>query len=184
MRFPVRRGILLLCAALLPALASAQSGGAYNLEWNSPGGGGQTSATGGAYALGGAAGQHDAGAPSGGAYALAGGFWVGGPASNLSAPADDAVPRAFAARLAGPNPSSGASAVRFDLPGPRRVRVALYGLDGRLVRSLFDGERGAGRHTVRWDGEGADGRRVAPGIYFARIEAGADRATIRLVRVR
>lgn len=179
----VRRGVLALLAALAPALAHAQSGGAYNLEWNSLAGGGQSFATGGAYTLGGAAGQAAAGAQSGGAYSLAGGFWVGGPPANVSAPTDDVLPRVFAARLAGPNPTSRGSALRFELPQATRVRVALYGLDGRLVRSLLDGERGAGRHEVRWNGEGADGRLTAPGIYFARIEAGEHRATIRLVRI-
>ncbi len=173
----------LLCVALAPALAFAQSGGAYNLDWHSLTGGGLTFAGGGAYTLGGAAGQHDAGPQSGGAYALAGGFWVGGPAGNVGVPAGEALPRVFAAGLAGPNPSSGASVLRLDLPEARRVRVALYGLDGRAVRVLLDGERGAGRHTVRWDGAGEDGRRAAPGIYFARIEAGASRASVRLVRL-
>lgn len=183
MRSLLRLGALGLCAVLLPAAVLAQSGGAYNLEWNSLTGGGQTFATGGAYTLGGAAGQPDAAASSGGVYALAGGFWVGGPAGIVSTPAGDPLPRVFAARLHGPNPTSAGTALQFDLPAVRRVRVALYGVDGRLVRTLLDGERGAGRHTVRWDGAGADGRRTAPGMYFARIEAGDARATIRLVRI-
>jgi hypothetical protein len=52
----------------------AQSGGAYDLSWNTIDGGGGTS-TGGAYALSGTIGQPDAGAMSGGNYSLSGGFW-------------------------------------------------------------------------------------------------------------
>ena len=55
-------------------VASAQSGGGYDLTWNTIDGGGGTS-TGGAYSLSGTIGQPDAGSMSGGAYALNGGFW-------------------------------------------------------------------------------------------------------------
>jgi hypothetical protein len=55
--------------------AFSQSGGVYDLSWHTTDGGGTTSATGGAYSLGGTIGQPDAGASSGGAYALTGGFW-------------------------------------------------------------------------------------------------------------
>jgi len=70
-------GLLLL--AVLPALA--QSGGGYDLTWNTVDGGGATFSTGGGYTLGGTAGQPDAGLMEGGAYTLAGGFWPGGAAA-------------------------------------------------------------------------------------------------------
>src|SRR3954447_19442180 len=55
--------------------ALSQSGGVYDLTWHTNDGGGNTSAAGGAYSLGGTVGQPDAGASSGGAYALTSGFW-------------------------------------------------------------------------------------------------------------
>ncbi len=58
------------------APASAQSGGGYDLTWNSIDGGGAMFSSGGAYSLGGTIGQADAGTMSGGAYTLNGGFWV------------------------------------------------------------------------------------------------------------
>ena len=72
-----------LCFLLLEILtvlavapqALSQIGGVYDLTWHTNDGGGSTSAAGGAYNLGGTIGQPDAGAASGGAYALTGGFW-------------------------------------------------------------------------------------------------------------
>jgi hypothetical protein len=69
----------LLLLAVLPALA--QSGGGYDLTWNTVDGGGATFSTGGGYSLGGTAGQPDAGVMEGGVYTLAGGFWPGGAAA-------------------------------------------------------------------------------------------------------
>ena len=53
----------------------------YDLSWFSIDGGGATFSEGGAYSLGGSIGQADAGAMSGGTYALTGGFWAGVPAN-------------------------------------------------------------------------------------------------------
>jgi hypothetical protein len=74
------RASLVLALGLSPA-AFAQSGGPYNLTWNTFDGGGGTS-SGGVYSISGTAGQPDAGAHAGGAYDHAGGFWAaftGGP---------------------------------------------------------------------------------------------------------
>jgi len=72
---------VLALVALLTAsvhLVHAQSGGGYDLSWNTIAGGGVTFATGGSYSLGGTIGQPDTGASSGGNYVLLSGFWGGG----------------------------------------------------------------------------------------------------------
>ncbi len=83
------RGLLLLLVPMLALLlfaggaALAQSGGPYNLEWNTVDGGGG-SMSGGAYVLNGTIGQADAGAPmTGGNYVLQGGFWGGAAAPEM-----------------------------------------------------------------------------------------------------
>jgi hypothetical protein len=71
-KFPFR----LLCFSLLPlAFCLRVCGQSYSIDWFKIAGGGGTS-TGGAYALAGTIGQHDAGAVSGGPYTLVGGFWA------------------------------------------------------------------------------------------------------------
>jgi hypothetical protein len=75
------RRVLILSLAImlaLPTVAGAQSGGPYDLTWSSIDGGGHTFSAGGDYALGGTAGQPDAGVMTGGDYTLGGGFWGGG----------------------------------------------------------------------------------------------------------
>ncbi len=70
--------ILFVCLAFAGwVTVRAQSGGGYDLTWNTVDGGGGMS-SGGAYSLGGTAGQPDAGSLNGGSYTLAGGFWQGG----------------------------------------------------------------------------------------------------------
>ena len=70
--------VIVLAAGLLAVAptAGAQTGGGYDLTWNTIDGGGGTS-SGGSYSLSGTAGQPDAGNLSGGSYSLGGGFWAG-----------------------------------------------------------------------------------------------------------
>jgi len=72
--------LALTALLLLASVALAQSGGGYDLTWNTVDGGGYTFSEGGGYSLGGTVGQPDAGVLSGGGYTLAGGFWAGGAA--------------------------------------------------------------------------------------------------------
>ena len=86
--FVLALALLFLPAAALPATAPAALVGApaslpadstvYSLTWGTVDAGGHTFSTGGGYALGGTAGQPDAGLSIGGGYTLAGGFWGGG----------------------------------------------------------------------------------------------------------
>jgi hypothetical protein len=72
---------------VLPHLALAQSGGGYDLTWNTQDGGGATFSSGGGFSLGGTIGQPDASvALVGGGYSLIGGFWPGIPPYNVFLP--------------------------------------------------------------------------------------------------
>jgi YVTN family beta-propeller protein len=72
-----------------------------------------------------------------------------------------------------PNPFNQSAKIRFAIAKPAHVRLALYDVRGRLVRTIIDEARGPGVHTVVWEGRDRRGRRVASGIYFCRLEAGA-----------
>ncbi|MBS1912734.1 MAG: glycosyl hydrolase [Bacteroidetes bacterium] len=61
--------------------------------------------------------------------------------------------------------------VDFDLPRPCSATVAVVDILGETVRLLNAGGLDAGRHTTWWDGKGADGGRLAGGVYFVVLEA-------------
>ncbi len=76
-----------MVAALFCGAVQAQSGGGYDLTWNTVDGGGATFSSGGVYSLGGTAGQPDAGNHAGGVYSQSGGFWYA-PAALFSVAKD------------------------------------------------------------------------------------------------
>ncbi len=83
-----------------------------------------------------------------------------------------------------PNPFSARTTVRFDLARAERVALRVYDVTGRVVRTLASGEFAAGSHALDWDGRDEQGTPLGAGLYFCRLEAGAARATRRLVLAR
>ena len=69
-----------------------------------------------------------------------------------------------------PNPFNPSTEVHFEMQKPGRVRVAVYAMDGRLVRTLVDDSLAAGPHHRAWDGRDDGGRQVSSGAYYLRLE--------------
>jgi flagellar hook assembly protein FlgD len=61
------------------------------------------------------------------------------------------------------------------------VSLAIYGLRGERIRTLIDGERAAGAHSIVWDGRDDRGRAVGAGAYFYRLEGLGRSVSRRLV---
>jgi hypothetical protein len=66
--------------------------------------------------------------------------------------------------------------------GPARISV--FDLQGRLVRTLWDGPAVRGANTAIWDGADAAGRMVASGVYFYSLRAEGKEISKKMVVVR
>jgi hypothetical protein len=93
------------------------------------------------------------------------------------------LPSLVADLAAFPNPFNPQTTLRLVNPRAGRVSVAVYDLQGRLVRTLVAGDLPAGAHQVAWDGADAQGRRSSSGVYVARMVAGGASAGVKLVLV-
>jgi hypothetical protein len=83
-----------------------------------------------------------------------------------------------------PNPSHGLVRFRFTLAHDGVARLAIYATSGARVRSLVSEPRPAGAAEALWDGRDGNGRRMPPGLYLARLDAGGRslRRTVLLLR--
>jgi len=80
-------------------------------------------------------------------------------------------PEAFVIRGVSPNPFNPVTTIAYGLPRDADVRLAVYDVRGRLVRTLVDEHVAAGDRTVVWDGRDERGREVGSGVYFCLMEA-------------
>jgi len=92
---------------------------------------------------------------------------------------------AFAFRPPSPNPCTNGTTLSFDIPqiaGP--VRLDIYNVRGRLVRTVVDRPMTVGRYEVTWDARDRRGSAVASGVYFATLTAGTERGDRKVLVIR
>lgn len=88
-----------------------------------------------------------------------------------------------------PNPFYGRTTIAISAPKPCLVRVAVFDMQGRMVRTITWDEQVSGTKAYTWDGTDEAGRRLGAGEYFicltARELAGPGaRMIVRLVALR
>jgi hypothetical protein len=71
----------------------------------------------------------------------------------------------------------------FSMAQDSPARIQIFDLEGRLVRSVFDGPAKKGANQAFWDGRDASGTYVANGVYFYRFRALDQDQTRKLVIV-
>jgi len=96
---------------------------------------------------------------------------VGNAARSL---AQSSGPGGLSLRLASSSPSRGGMSFRFAIPADGAVRLAIYDIQGRRVATVLDQTLAAGSRTARWDGRDIQGKLVASGAYFAKLEAAGE----------
>ena len=85
-----------------------------------------------------------------------------------------------------PNPFNPETWIPYQLATPAEVALAIYDMNGQMVRRLAVGHQAAGMYQSRsraiyWDGRNQFGESVASGLYFYTLTAGEFSATRRMV---
>ncbi|HLF19826.1 MAG TPA: T9SS type A sorting domain-containing protein [Bacteroidota bacterium] len=78
-----------------------------------------------------------------------------------------------------PNPFNSSTTITFELPRETFVRIIVYDILGREVRTLVNGLQPGGTHRVRFDASS-----LQSGIYLFRVDAGEWSGVKKLVYVR
>jgi hypothetical protein len=83
-----------------------------------------------------------------------------------------------------PNPFRPRTTFRYSLPDASPVRLDIFDVQGRLVTTLVREFRGAGPHSITWDGRNATGALLAGGVYFARLQSAVEVRTRKILLLR
>jgi DNA-binding beta-propeller fold protein YncE len=90
-------------------------------------------------------------------------------------------PRRFSLEQNVPNPFNPATTIQFEVAEAVHVKLKVYDVAGRLVRTLVDETKKPDSYKTVWDGNDRHGRRVASGVYFYKLEAGSFVKTKKMV---
>lgn len=121
-------------------------------------------------------------------------LWPNGTKENFGSPAVNAIHALTEGRASHltsayadpglqvyPNPLRDEAAVSFRVAEESTVKLTVYSLNNKSIRTLLSERYQPGAYTVQWDGKDEDGNRVASGMYLVRIQVGVHESTARII---
>ncbi|MBL6964588.1 MAG: T9SS type A sorting domain-containing protein [Bacteroidetes bacterium] len=91
------------------------------------------------------------------------------------------IPEEYSLSQNYPNPFNPVTTIQFGVPEESKVRLLIYDLLGREVRTLVNGNLKPGFHKVIWNGTDTFGKQVATGMYFTVMQSGNFRDVRKMV---
>jgi hypothetical protein len=83
-----------------------------------------------------------------------------------------------------PNPFNPSTKIQFVVATKDNIKLVIYDLLGRQIRTLVDGMVAAGPQSVSWDGRDTQGKTVSSGVYFYSVEHRGQRITKQMVLIK
>ncbi len=91
------------------------------------------------------------------------------------------LPKKFVLNQNYPNPFNPETTISFGLPKASYVKIQIFDISGRLVRTLIDKAINSGYYRVTWNGRNRFGKLVGSGLYFCRMEASDYQSIMKLI---
>ena len=79
------------------------------------------------------------------------------------------IPSTFSLSQNYPNPFNPITKLDYNLPLRSKVNISIYNVLGQEIKTLVNGVKEYGYHSVTWDGRNDLGKDMSSGVYFARI---------------
>jgi hypothetical protein len=86
----------------------------------------------------------------------------------------ESLPTSFDLAQNYPNPFNPSTVIGYKVPTSTQIKLSIFNVLGQQIQILFDGIRPAGSYSTVWDGRNQRGEVVSAGIYFVRMESGAN----------
>ena len=119
----------------------------------------------------------DPASPNTGTIAVHSVTWTGPISTDVQT--TPGIPDGFSLQQNYPNPFNPSTTIGYEVLTASRVRIVVDDVLGREVALLVDREQPAGKYAVTWDGKG-----MASGVYYYRMEAGTFRQTKAMLLMR
>lgn len=80
-----------------------------------------------------------------------------------------------------PNPFNPNTQIQYGLTVESPVEIVIFDSRGRQIRTLVNGVRAQGHHSIAWDGEDASGRSMQSGVYLCQMKTPVEVSTRKLI---
>jgi hypothetical protein len=101
--------------------------------------------------------------------------------TSVGVPGEETRGFVFGMAPAQPNPFANQTRIAYSVPEKTRVRLVVFDVSGRRVRTLIDRVQAPMQYEVLWDGHGDGGEGLAAGLYFIHLRVGIEKQTRKVV---
>ena len=92
--------------------------------------------------------------------------------SNVGVKDNDVLPTLIKIYPNYPNPFNPITTIQYYISKDELVKINIYDIVGRNIKSLFTERQAAGKHSLLWNATNDAGKKVSNGMYFYTIQAG------------
>jgi len=79
-----------------------------------------------------------------------------------------------------PNPFTDETTLQFTLNNPEKVKIEIFDIRGRKLNTLLN-EVVSGKQSITWNGSGANGTKLASGLYFITLKSKTKNANLKVL---
>jgi hypothetical protein len=69
-----------------------------------------------------------------------------------------------------PNPFNNTTVIPFYITTFSEIKIDIYNIQGRIIKTIFKGKKAAGMNKVSWNGKTNNGANAASGVYFVVLK--------------
>ena len=71
-----------------------------------------------------------------------------------------------------PNPFNSRTVINYELPHEEFVKISIYDILGRKIKTIFQGNQTSGFKSITWDATNENKENVSGGVYLCIVQAG------------
>ena len=86
-------------------------------------------------------------------------------------------PGQFKLHQAYPNPFNPTTTLKYEMGSAGSVSIDVFDVNGRKIRSLYNGIQIPGQHEIRWDAKDDHGRSMSSGVYLFKVNVNGKQQT-------
>jgi len=83
-----------------------------------------------------------------------------------------------------PNPFTPSTTINYSIPKEGNVIINIYNIKGQIVKTLVSESMKSGIHSIVWNGDDQNGKKVSAGLYFTRMQANGKTLTNKMLMLK
>ena len=96
-------------------------------------------------------------------------YWNESTISNTVFSTSSPMPNSYTLNQNYPNPFNSETDIVFSIPKLKNIKIDIWSLDGRLIKTLLDSRLIPGQYGIKWFGKNNSGKIQSTGIYFSTL---------------